>query len=84
MGDLAGALRTRAQEARRNLSQARADGDTYGIDVFTAELEDLKRRAAAHGITLPATVDQVSLDAAAAAAPEAVTDVRPDAAAGEG
>lgn len=52
MGDLAAVLLGRVEQARRHLRQARADGDAYSVDVFAAELADLERRAAAHGITL--------------------------------
>jgi hypothetical protein len=51
---MAGTLRRRVAAARSNLSQARAAGDDYGADTYAAELEDLLRRAATHGITIEA------------------------------
>jgi len=58
MGELAAVLRARVEEARRNLRRARVDDDEYGADVFAAELADLQRRAAAHGVAVPAYDDQ--------------------------
>jgi hypothetical protein len=52
MSDLAGNLRRRVQLARRNLNQAHEDGDDYSADTYSAELEDLQRRADAYQITI--------------------------------
>lgn len=52
MGDLAENLRRRVRVARWNVEQARRDGDGFGVDVFSAELEDLLRRADAHRVSV--------------------------------
>ncbi|GAB2856584.1 hypothetical protein GCM10022221_65350 [Actinocorallia aurea] len=51
-GAMAGNLRERIRAARVNLARARSEGDGHGEDTFAAELEDLLRRAADHGITV--------------------------------
>ncbi|GAA1521461.1 hypothetical protein [Kribbella lupini] len=43
-------LRRRVAEAERALDTARAEGDFYGIDVRTGELDSLLRVAAENGI----------------------------------
>ncbi|MDX6740157.1 hypothetical protein [Actinocorallia sp. A-T 12471] len=52
MGELATSLRERISAARRNLAEARASGDGHGEDTYTAELEDLRRRAEDHGVAV--------------------------------
>lgn len=50
--EFAADLRRRVAEAERALDKARADGDFYGIDVLTGELDSLLRMALDNGIDL--------------------------------
>jgi hypothetical protein len=50
VGDLASNLRRRVQRSRELLRAAREADNDYEIDIYSAELEDLLRRAAMHGV----------------------------------
>jgi hypothetical protein len=52
MGDLAGTLRQRVEQTRRDLSQAREAGDDFSVDTYASQLDDLLRRARAYGVTV--------------------------------
>jgi hypothetical protein len=52
MGDLAGTLRQRVEQARHDLSQAREAGDDFSVDTYASQLDDLLRRARAYGVTV--------------------------------
>ncbi|TDC88180.1 hypothetical protein [Actinomadura sp. 7K507] len=52
MGDLASNLRRRVQRSRELLRAAREADNDYEIDIYSAELEDLLRKATVHGVRL--------------------------------
>jgi hypothetical protein len=54
MGDLASNLRERVQRSRDLLRAAREADNDFEIDIYSAELEDLLRKAALHGVRIDA------------------------------
>lgn len=46
-------IRQRIQHAESNLHRAREIGDYYSVDLEQAELDDLRRIAAEHGVQVP-------------------------------
>ncbi|MEQ4721795.1 hypothetical protein [Nonomuraea sp. B19D2] len=52
MEDFAGSMRRRLREARQALQAAMESGDAYEMQVRSADLEDILRLAAEHGIAV--------------------------------
>lgn len=50
MPDFAGGVRRRVRDARHALHTAQEAGDPYGVQVHSADLDEMLRLAAAHGI----------------------------------
>jgi len=53
MGEFTHTIEHRLDQAYEGLDQAKAAGDDYLADTLGAEIEDLRRLAAEHGISLP-------------------------------
>ncbi|MEI8406565.1 MULTISPECIES: hypothetical protein [unclassified Kribbella] len=51
-GEFAMALRRRVREAQLALEQARAEGDSYAVDIRTGELDSLLHSASENGVDL--------------------------------
>lgn len=68
MGVFVAGLRARAAQAREAVRRAADAGDDYGVQVHAADLADLRRLAAEHGIDLTEAVGITTPGAAAVAA----------------
>lgn len=53
MGEFAAQITHRLHGAAEALRLAKATGDTMGVQTHDAELDDLRRLAAEHGVELP-------------------------------
>ena len=53
MDEFSAQLRERAHTAFESLALARAEGDDFGSALWEADLEDLRRLSAEHGLVLP-------------------------------
>ncbi|NHC16128.1 hypothetical protein [Motilibacter deserti] len=63
MDEFTAHLRERAHTAFEGLGLARAQGDEFGSALWEADLEDLRRLGAEHGLTLLAGLERPRRDA---------------------